>query len=83
MGHELATKLGGVPFFETSAQSSANVESAFLNISAHLMRQAAAIAAEASDTDESNKRDEDTTIKTVFVGDSGASRHYMNIYVLF
>ena len=36
MGLELAAKLGGIPFFETSAKNSTNVESAFLRIATDL-----------------------------------------------
>jgi Ras-related protein Rab-1A len=41
MGQELAAKLGGIPFLETSAKNSTNVESAFLTIAADLVKSGA------------------------------------------
>ena len=38
MGQELATKLGDVPFLETSAKNSTNVETAFLTLAADLVK---------------------------------------------
>ena len=38
MGAELSAKLGGIPFLETSAKNSTNVETAFLTLAADLVK---------------------------------------------
>jgi Ras-related protein Rab-1A len=38
MGQELSAKLGGIPFLETSAKNSTNVEAAFLTLAADLVK---------------------------------------------